>query len=52
MNINTNSNTSERVSECITKTIHQREDGGGGGDVLDGNVMRGPEKHDKKVGGE
>ena len=36
--------------ECITKTI-QREDGGGG-DVLDGNVMRGPEKRDKKVGGE
>ena len=23
-----------------------------GGDVLDGNVMRGPEKRDKKVGGE
>ncbi len=23
-----------------------------GGDVLDGNVMRGPEKHDKKVDGE
>ena len=24
----------------------------GGGDVLDRNVMRGPEEHDKKVGGE
>ncbi len=23
-----------------------------GGNVLDGNVMRGPEKHDKKVGSE
>ena len=50
MNINANSNMSESILVDIAKTI-QREDRGGG-DVLDRNVMRGPEKHDKKVGGE
>ena len=30
-----------------TPTI-QRNDGGGGGDVLDKNVKRGPEMHDKR----
>ena len=52
MNINANSNTSESVLVDKTKAIQKKDKGGGMMDVLDRNVMRGPKKHDKKMGGE